>query len=36
MPPTAPPAPYYTIVEATNEHNYTKPAIGEDWTSLKK
>ena len=27
---------YYTIVEATNEHNYTKPAIGEDWTSLKK
>ena len=27
---------YYTIVEATNEHNYKKPAIGEDWTSLKK
>ena len=26
---------YYTIVEATNEHNYKKPAIGEDWTSLK-
>ena len=26
---------YYTIVEATNEHNYQKPAIGEDWTSLK-
>ena len=25
----------YTIVEATNEHNYKKPAIGEDWTSLK-
>lgn len=27
---------YYTIVEATNEHDYKKPAIGEDWTSLKK
>ena len=27
---------YYTIVEATNEHNYKKPAIGEDWTSLIK
>ena len=27
---------YYTIVEATNEHNYKKPAIGEDWTSLNK
>ena len=26
---------YYTIVEATNEHNYKKPATGEDWTSLK-
>ena len=25
----------YTIVEATNEHDYKKPAIGEDWTSLK-
>ena len=25
---------YYHIVEATNDHNYTKPSSGENWTKL--
>ena len=25
---------YYHIVEATNDHDYTKPSSGENWTKL--
>ena len=25
---------YYHIVEATNDHDYTKPSSGENWTEL--
>ena len=25
---------YYHIVEATNDHDYTKPSSGENWTRL--
>ena len=25
---------YYHIIEATNDHDYTKPSSGENWTKL--